>query len=147
MPSIIKTKFTPAIEKSPSVIIPDNIKEISPNSNMSKFDYDLYKDEDNITLPLIRVKSVNMPNKGKKWKIFQDTKVVFTIESLKLSKEEREYLQTVAGFNFLLTQAKRGIKSFNAFRVALKNTLHPPVIVPPKRGRGRPRKDQKLNKT
>lgn len=146
MPSLIKTKFTSAIEKSPSIITPDDFKESGTKGNLNKFDYDLYKDEDNVTLPVIRVKSVNMPNKGKKWRIFQDTKVVFTIESIKLSKEEREYLQTVAGFNFLLHQAKSGIKSFNSFRIALKNTLHPPVIVPPKRKRGRPRKDQKLVK-
>ena len=143
MPSIIKTKFTPAIEKSPSVIVPDDIKETGGKGNLSRFDYDLYKDEDNVLLPVIRVKCINLPNKGKRWKIFQDAKVVFTIESLKLSKEEREYLQTVAGFNFILQQAKVGLKSFNAFRIALKNVLHPPVIVPPKRKRGRPRKDQK----
>ena len=44
----------------------------------------------------------------------------------KISKKEREYLQTVDGFNFILSQAKVGIKSLNSFKVELKKVFNKP---------------------
>lgn len=92
--------------------------------SLSKFEYDLYHEEDDKTEKVIRVKRVAMPNNGEKWKVMNDNKIVFTIESTKISKKEREYLQTVDGFNFILTQAKIGIKSLNSFRNDLKKHVN-----------------------
>lgn len=89
----------------------------------SKYDYDLYHEEDDKQEPMIRVKRFNMPNKGEKWKVFNDNKVIFSIESPKLSKKEREFLQSIAGFNFILNQAKAGIKSLNNFKLELKKII------------------------
>lgn len=94
--------------------------------HLSKIDHDLFKDEDDILEKVIRVKRVAMPNKGEKWKITSDNKLIFTIESTKISKKEKEYLRTVEGFNFILSQAKVGIKSLNSFRKELKKILDPP---------------------
>lgn len=91
---------------------------------ISKFEYDLFVEESaNVVEKIIRVKRFAMPNKGEKWKIFHDTKVIFVIEGNKLLKKEREYLQTVNGFNFILAQAKSGIQSLNQFKIELKKTL------------------------
>ena len=98
-------------------------KEQNSKYSLSKFDFDLYHEEDDIANRVIRVKRVAMPNKGEKWKITSDNKLLFTIESNKISKKEREYLQTVDGFNFMLSQAKVGIKSLNSFRLELKKIL------------------------
>lgn len=87
---------------------------------LSKFEYDLYNEEDDISNPVIRVKRMSMPNKGEKWKILEDNKAVFTIEGTKLTLKEREFLRTVDGVNFMLSQAKSGIKSVNAFKTELK---------------------------
>ena len=117
--------------------------------NLGKFGDDLYHDEDNKAEPVIRVKRQNMPNKGDKWKVMQDNQLVFVIESTKISKTERAFLQTVDGFNFILQQAKKGIKSLNAFRVELKKLLsvkdmakveNKPIEKTEKRKPGRPRK-------
>ena len=103
--------------------ITEELKENGSKKTLSKFEYDLYHEEDDIAEKIIRVKKVSMPNKGEKWKVMLDTKVVFQIESTKISKPERQYLQTIEGFNFILSQAKIGIKSLNAFRKELKNKI------------------------
>ena len=91
--------------------------------NLSKFEYYLYHEEDDITLPVIRVKRVSMPNKGEKWKIFENNKIMFTLEGTKLTNKEKEFLRTVDGINFLISQYKLGIKSFNSLRIEIKKSL------------------------
>ena len=103
--------------------ITEEFKDQNQKYNLSKFEFDLYHEEDDIAEKIIRVKRVAMPNKGEKWKVMSDNKLVFTVEGDKLSKKEREYLQTVDGFNFILAQAKVGIKSLNAFKTELKKVL------------------------
>lgn len=112
-----ESSITPATEE---------FKDQNFKHNLSKFEYDLYHEEDDVAEKVVRVKRVAMPNKGEKWKIFHDNKVIFTIEGPKLSKKEREYLQTVAGFNFMLTQAKLGIDSLAKFKKELKKIMEPP---------------------
>lgn len=103
--------------------ITEQFKEIGSKYSLSKHEYDLYNEEDDIAEKIYRVKRFAMPNKHEKWKIFLDSKVIFTVESTKISKSERKFLQTVEGFNFMLNQAKSGIKSLNAFRTELKKNV------------------------
>ena len=72
-------------------------------------------------------------------KVMINNKVIFTIESTKISKKERNYLQTVDGFNFMLAQAKLGIKSLNSFRNELKKNFGEKPTTKPKK--------LKINKT
>ena len=108
--------------KSSEVATIDDFKE-SGFKHQNKIDHDLFKEEDDVSEKVIRVKRVSMPNKAEKWKIMIDNKLFFTIESSKISKKEREYLKTVDGFNFILSQAKIGIKNLNSFRCELKKIL------------------------
>jgi hypothetical protein len=91
--------------------------------NLSKFEYDLYHEEDDKAEKVIRVKRVSMPNKGEKWKIFEDNKVMFTLEGTKLTNKEKDFLRTVDGVNFLIGQYKQGIKSFNSLKNEIKKKL------------------------
>lgn len=91
--------------------------------NMSKFEYDLYHEEDDIAEKIIRIKRITMPNKGEKWKLFEDNKVIFIIEGTKLNSKEKEFLRTVDGVNFLILQCKNGIKSFSALKLEIKKKL------------------------
>ena len=102
----------------------EEFKEQSVKNNFSKIEYDLFHDEDHVVLPVIRVKRISLPNKGDKWKIFTDNKVSFIIEGSKLLKKEKEFLQTIDGFNFILSQAKIGIKSLNSFKMELKKVIN-----------------------
>lgn len=87
---------------------------------LSKFDYDLFDEEQDVVEKVVRVKRVQLPNKGEKWRITENNKVMFTLEGAKISKKEKEYLRTADGFNFLISQYKEGIKSFNQLRLELK---------------------------
>jgi len=90
---------------------------------LSKFDYDLFDEEKDVVESVVRVRRVQLPNKGENWKIFSDGKVAFTVLGAKISKKEKEYLRTPAGFNFLIHQFKDGIKSLNKLRAELKKKL------------------------
>lgn len=113
-------------------IVNDGVQEYSNKYSLSKLDHDLYHEDLDISNPVYRVKRVGMPNKGCKWKIMLNEKVLFIIEGIKLSKQEKEYLDTVDGFAFMLRQAKSGIKSFNNFKLELHKLI-------PKAARGRPK--------
>lgn len=103
--------------------VTEEFKDQNQKYNLSKFEFDLYHEEYDTTEKVIRVKRVNMPNKGEKWKIMEDNKVMFILEGTKLNNKERDFLRTPDGFNFLIAQYKLGIKSFNALKVIIKKKL------------------------
>lgn len=109
----------------PTSITPvtEEFKDQNQKYNLSKFEFDLYHEEDDKVEKVIRVKRVSMPNKGEKWKIFEDNKVMFVLEGTKLTNKEKEFLHTVDGVNFLIAQYKAGIKSFNSLKNELKKKL------------------------
>ena len=113
-------------ETTPNIpVIAEEGKDSSSRYNMSKFEYDLYHEEDDVAEKVIRVKRISLPNKGEKWKIFSDNKVLFVIEGNKLTNKEKEFLRTVNGVNFLIAQFKQGIKSFHALKIEIKKKLTP----------------------
>lgn len=89
---------------------------------LNKNDCELFHDEDNVVNKIIRVKRI-ASSKEEKWKIFCDTKTLFVVEGSKLTEKERSFLRGVSGINFLISQGKMGVKSFNDFRKKLKEAL------------------------
>ena len=125
MPNKPKTETIPNIPVVPTTTTSsgEDFKDTNQKYNLSKFEYDLYHEEDDVAEKVIRVKRISLPNKGEKWKIIEDSKIIFTIEGNKLTNKEKDFLHTVDGVNFLLTQAKSGIKSFNSLRTEIKKKL------------------------
>jgi hypothetical protein len=101
----------------------DEFKDQNFKYNLSKFEYDLYHDEDNIVEKVIRVKRFSLPNNGEKWKIFEDNKAVYIVEGTKLTKKEKEFLRSVDGVTFLVQQYKLGINSFNHLKTELRKRI------------------------
>ncbi len=101
----------------------EEIKTQNNKYSLSKFEFDLYHEESNVVEKIIRVRRFSLPNKGEKWKIFEDNKVMFIVEGCKLNNKEKYFLRTVDGINFLLEKYKCGIKSFNSLRNELKEKL------------------------
>ena len=101
----------------------DEFKESNSKFTLSKFDHDLYHDADNVSEKVIRIKRFSMPNKGEKWKIFENDKVVYVLEGSKLTGKEREFLGTVAGITFLIAQHKIGIKTISALKSDIKKNM------------------------
>ena len=115
-----KSKSTEAVSLDIAIDIP---KEYSTKYVQSKYEYDLYKDEDNIVQPIYRVKRISLPNKGERWKVFQDTDILFVIDGIKISKKEKAFLRTLDGVSVVMTAARQGARSFSGFRKVLKDYL------------------------
>jgi hypothetical protein len=101
----------------------EEFKDHGSKYSLSKFDYDLYKDEDNKVEQVVRVKYFGLPNKGDRWKVMVENKVILVIEGNKLTKKEREFLRSVDGATWLLGQAKLGIKSVASLKMEIKKKL------------------------
>lgn len=115
--------FPPSTVPEPA----DEFKEhMGQKYNTSKFDHDLFHDEEHKVLPIIRVKCIPLPHNGARWKIMKDNNVVQIIEGSKLSKKANKFLLTVEGANWLLTEAKIGISSLKILKKALSLRLARP---------------------
>ena len=104
----------------------EDFKDQNIKYNLSKHECDLYHEEDDIPNPVIRVKRFSMPNRGEKWKIFQDSKVVYILEGAKLTVKEKEFFHTAAGLNFLIAQYRKGLTSVAALKNEIKLLLPSP---------------------
>lgn len=104
--------------------IENEIKDPSLKYNLSKFEYDLFHDEDDIAERIIRVKRYSLPNNGERWKVFENDKVMFIIEGTKLTKKEKSFLRSIDGVNFLIGMYKTGINSFNHFKIEIRNKIN-----------------------
>jgi hypothetical protein len=120
---VTNTTVTTTTSEPTITPITEEVKDRNTKYNLSKFEYDLYHEEDDISLPVIRVKRTTLPNKGERWKIFANDKAVFVLEGAKLSNKEKEFLRTIDGVNFLIAQYKVGISSFNALKKEIKKKL------------------------
>jgi hypothetical protein len=89
---------------------------------LSKSDDELFDEEKHIVEKSFRVKRISY-GKNEKWRIYEDNKIMLTIDGTKISKKEREYLRTTEGFSFIIKQVRSGIKSINKLRVALKENI------------------------
>jgi hypothetical protein len=105
-----------------AINLSEDFREGSKNT-LNKYEYDLYHEEDDVAFKVIRIKHINLPNKGDKWKVFEDNKNIFTIEGSKLTNKEKSFLKTVDGMNFLINQSKLGIKSINYLKIEIKKLL------------------------
>lgn len=100
--------------------ISDDIRSHNIKYSLSKHDDDLYHEEDDIEMSVLRIKYV----RGDKWKMIDEhNKVVFTLDGAKLNKNERIFLRSVDGFNFLMAEFRRGFRSFNTLKLALKKKM------------------------
>ena len=125
LPNKNKTKTKTSTEQTPNLPTGGSSEDTKDTNkyNLSKFEYDLYHEEDDVAEKVIRIKHFNLPNKGDRWKIFEDNKMMFIIEGTKLSNKEKDFLRTVEGVSFLIAQYKLGIKSFNSLKNEIKKKL------------------------
>ena len=97
----------------------DTVKDNSTKS-LNKYEYDLFLEENDIIMPVYRVKYfVN----GDKWKIFKDKEIILIIESSKITKKQSIFLKSLEGVSWLLAEAKKDLKNFSNFKILLKNKL------------------------
>lgn len=110
-------------EQSKASAPSEEFKDSNVKYVLSKFEHDLYKEEEDVAEKVIRVKRFSLPNKGERWKIFEDAKPVFVIEGTKLTNKEKDFLRSAEGLTFLIAKYKEGIKSFNSLKAEIKKAL------------------------
>jgi len=104
--------------------ITDEFKESNSKYTLSKFERDLYYEEDNIIEKIIRIRRYpSSTNKEEKWKLFEDNKVMLTIESEELTKKEKKFLRSVEGVVFLIKKYKLGLNSSDLLIKEIKNNI------------------------
>lgn len=91
------------------------------SSFLLKQDNEFYNEEDNIPGKLIRVKKMSKPEEG--WKILVDGKEYLLIKSSRFSKQEKEFLRTEQGFQFIIDGVKQGWNSISEFKRKLEGIL------------------------
>jgi hypothetical protein len=101
----------------------EDFKDLGSKHNLSKYEYDLYHEEDNIPGRVIQVKKIGNVKKGEKWRILEDSKAILTIDGEKLTSKERNFLYTVEGVTFLMSYFKKGEVSLSSLKRGIKNTL------------------------
>ncbi len=84
-----------------------------------KQDSELYNEEE-AAIPgaSVRVKLVDSD-----WKIYVNGNEILVLKSSRFTTKEKEWLQTIAGFQFLIAGAKQGWDSVSEFKRQLKDKL------------------------
>lgn len=100
----------------------DLVKQQNNRFSLSKYEADLFDESKNLPQLVIRIRRVKISG-IESWKVFEDTKNIFTIDGNKLSKKEKEFLRTTDGVLFLINEFKKPFKSFNALKKSLKEKI------------------------
>lgn len=73
----------------------------------SRYDYDLYNEEDNKKMPMVRIQRHYVKKTSEeKWKFYENTKKIMEIDSLELTDKEKDFLRTPNGILFCLKKYK-----------------------------------------
>jgi hypothetical protein len=81
-------------------------KESAVKFNSSKFEDDLFKEENHVVNKLVRVKRQKNSG-GEKWKIFIDNKNVCTIDGNPLKENVKVFLRSVEGLSYVIGEYKK----------------------------------------
>lgn len=73
----------------------------------SKFDYDLYHDDDNKKMPMVRIQRfVNKKTSEESWKFFENLKKTIEVNSDSFLENELKFLRSTEGILFCLKKYK-----------------------------------------
>jgi hypothetical protein len=75
--------------------------ESTPKYISSKFEYDLFDDEDNKVNVCVRIKRITSPTE--KWRFYENKKNTITIESSELKEDQIKFIRTVEGINYCIS--------------------------------------------
>lgn len=82
----------------------EDFKETGAKYNLSKFEYDLYHEDNDIPQPAIMVRRIEINNE-EKWNVMIDNKILFVIEANEFV-EQIKFLRSVDGVKFLINEVK-----------------------------------------
>lgn len=84
-------------------------------------DNELFNEYDSaIVHSVINVKRVKLPKNGEDWEILVDGKVAVTMKGTRFTNAEKDFLRSVDGMKFLVSQYKDGKRSVVKIKEELK---------------------------
>lgn len=96
-------------------------KESIPKYISSKFEYDLYNDEDNKVEQIIRIKRES--KKEEKWSFYENKKNLFIINASELNESCMKFLRTPEGIIHCIKFCKLNIKEKKVLKEKLLSEL------------------------
>jgi hypothetical protein len=106
--------------KKPASTEDYSVDEKNPFLNTLHLDCELFKDEDDILSPTIRVKRFKT-KAAEEWRIYNDKEVVLILKGTRFTNNEKTFLRTLDGFQFIINGYKQGWKSVSKFKQGLEN--------------------------
>lgn len=88
-----------------------------------KADNELYNEEDNVPAPVVSVRRVKLPRSGEDWEILVNGKVALVMKGTRFTNPEKEFLRTVDGMRFLISEYKEGRKSVVKIKEQMKRAM------------------------
>lgn len=87
-------------------------------------DNELFNEDDgNIIHSVINVKRVQLPKNGEDWEILVDGKVTLSIKGTRFTNTEKDFLKTVDGMKFLISEYKKGRRSVVKIKEELRKVV------------------------
>lgn len=87
-------------------------------------DNELFNEEESgVVHSVINVKRIRLPKNGEDWEILVDGEVALTMKGTRFTNPEKEFLRTVEGMKFLISEYKKGKKSVVKIKEELKKVI------------------------
>lgn len=91
--------------------------------HLLKAENELFKEESNLVQTLIQVKRKETKKNGEEWFILENKEIVMHLKNSRLNTQEKAFLRTLDGVQFLIKQYKNGVTSFAKMKEALKGNV------------------------
>lgn len=111
------------MSKEEEVYLESETSGESRNFHIMRADNELFLEESNVVLPVINVKRIKLPRGGENWEIVANDELVLSLKGTRFTNPEREFLRSVDGMKFLMSQFKSGKKSVVKIKEELRKVL------------------------
>lgn len=110
-------------DEEDDIFVPSAGDDSKGYNMLLRTDNELYNDEDNVVSPVISVHRVKLPRSGEDWEIVVNGKVALTMKGTRFTNSEKDFLRTVDGMKFLISEYKEGHKSVVKIKERMKKAM------------------------
>ncbi len=97
----------------------ETANNVSATYNLRTAD-ELYDEQKDIVYPIIRIKRITRPRKNERWEIIENDEVCLSIKRNTLTNTDANFLCTVDGIKFVLSEFKNGARTAGKLRESLR---------------------------
>lgn len=105
------------------IFVPSGGEDTRSYNALLRADNELYNEEDNIVSPVISVRRVRLPRSGEDWEVLVNGKVALLMKGTRFTNSEKDFLRTVEGLTFVISEYKEGHKSVVKIKERMKKVL------------------------